>query len=134
MLWSDVRHSDDTALATTHHCKAMTASISSAGVDGNPIGDSLVRHLQRHSATSCIISALTITSWLHAADHCQLSFHANSASPQAASAALSVPSDVVQALFGALAAPAVLVTAEGVVQSYAELTAMYSAMQQHAQV
>ena len=110
----------------------MVASSTFAGADGNPIADSLVRHLQRHSATSRIISALTITSWLHASDQLQLPPHANSASPQAASTALSVPSDVVQALFGALAAPAVLVS--GVIQPYAELTAMYSAMQQHAQV
>ena len=103
-------------------------------MDGNPIADSLVRHLQRHSATSRIISALTITSWLHASDQLQLRPHTNSASPQAASTALPVPSDVFQALFGALAAPAVLVTAEGVIQPYAELTAMYSVMQQHAQV
>lgn len=112
----------------------MTASLSSAGVDGNPIGDSLVRHLQRHSATSRIISALTITSWLHASDQLQLHPYTKSATPQAASAALSVPSDVVQALFGALAAPAVLVSTEGIIQPYTELTAMYSAMQQHAQV
>jgi len=49
-------------------------------------------------------------------------------------AALPVPQDIVQGLFASLAVPAVLVTAEGVIQPYTELTAMYSAMQQHAQV
>ncbi len=121
-------------ILTPYYSNAMIASSSFAGVDGNPIADSLLHHLQRHSATSRIISALTVTSWLHASDQLQPPSHTSSASPQAASTALSVPSDVVQALFGALAAPAVLVTAEGVIQPYAELTAMYSAMQQHAQV
>ncbi|KAL0040872.1 hypothetical protein WJX79_008076 [Trebouxia sp. C0005] len=112
----------------------LACKFAVSGVDGNPIADSLVHHLQRHSATSRIISALTVTSWLHASEQLQSPPHANSASPQAASTALSVPSDVVQALFGALAAPAVLVSAEGAIQPYAELTVMYSAMQQHAQV
>lgn len=109
---------------------------SCAGIDTNPIADSLLRHIQLHSATSRIIAALTITSWLHASQQHQnpSDLPQDETTPQPASAAASVPQNVVQALFGSLAVPAVGVTAEGAIQPYAELSAMYSAMQQHAQV
>ena len=103
-----------------------------AGVD-NPVAGCLLRHLTPHSATSRIVAALTVTSWLHVSAQAQppAEPHATPVSPQPEPV---VPQNLVQALFESLAAPSVTVTAEGVIQPYTELSAMYSAMQQHAQV
>lgn len=98
----------------------------------------MVRHLKLHSATSRITAGLTVTAWLHTS---QQASHPPSGStpnltpgstpsPQAS----SVPRDIVLALLGCLAQPAVVVTAEGAIQPYAELSAVYSSMQKQAQV
>lgn len=89
----------------------------------------MLRHLQLHSATSRIISALTVTAWLHA-----LQEGSPQTGPVSTAPMLSIPQDIVQALLSCLAQQAVLVTAEGAIQPYAELSAMYSAMQKQAQV
>ena len=94
------------------------------------MAECLASHLSLHSGTSRIVAALTVTSWLHATQQDHPSLGPSAAPPPAP----AVPQDIVQALFGALAAPAVAVTPEGVIHPYAELAAMYSAMQQHAQV
>ena len=108
-----------------------------AGED-NPVAGPLLRHLRLHCATSRITSALTVTAWLHALQHG--SRHPPTPAPDSPSGSTpspqspTVPQDVVQALFGCLAQPAVAVTAEGTIQPYAELTSVYSAMQTQAQV
>ena len=93
------------------------------------MADSLLSHLQLHSATSRITSALTVTAWLHAL---QEGRPPDGAVPTAPGPC--IPQDIVQALLVCLAHQAVLVTAEGAIQPYAELSAMYSAMQKQAQV
>lgn len=115
---------------------AATTSLSAG--EGNPVADPLLRHLKLHSATSRITSALTVTAWLHALRQGSLPpptptpdlSPGAGPSPQSS----SVPQDVVLALFGCLAQPAVVVTVEGVIQPYTELATVYSAMQKQAQV
>lgn len=97
--------------------------------NSNPVADSVLHHLKLHSATSRITSALTVTAWLHAAQAGTILLQ-----PVPSKPAASLPQDIVQTLFACLSDQAVLVTPEGGVQPYTELTAMYSAMQQQAQV
>ena len=110
-------------------------SCAPAGV-GNPVAEPLLHHLRLHSATSRITAALTVTAWLHARqpptppDPDPTSSLPPASDPEAA----SVPQDIVLALFGCLAQPAVAVTAEGAIQPYSELGALYSTMQKQAQV
>lgn len=104
----------------------------------NPVTESLLRHLKLHSATSRITAALTVTAWIHASQ--QASHHPAASTPDLTPGstpspqASSVPQDIVLALFECLAQPAVMVTAEGAIQPYAELSAVYSSMQEQAQV
>ena len=95
----------------------------------NPITAPLLRHLCLHSATSRITAALTVTAWLHA-----LQEGRPSSDPPETAPAPSLPADIVQALSGCLTQQAVVVTAEGAIQPYTELTAMYTVMQKQAQV
>lgn len=108
---------------------------ASAGV-ANPVAEPLLRHLKLHSATSRITAALTVTAWLHARQQTPPPDLSTTSSlpPASDPEASSVPQDIVLALFGCLAQPAVAVTAEGATQPYSELSAVYSTMQKQAQV
>lgn len=110
-------------------------SIAPAGA-GNPVAEPLLRHLRLHSATSRITAALTVTAWLHAPQQTPPpDLDPTSSLPPASDPeASSVPQDIVLALFGCLAQPAVAVTAEGAIQPYSELSTLYCTMQKQAQV
>ena len=132
---------------TTHVVSYQMRNLSSLsqllsyGLAGavNLVAEPLLRHLKLHSATSRITAALTVTAWLHALQQQGGLPPSSSTSslppgPTPTPQAPSVPQDIVLALFGCLAQPAAVVTAEAAIQPYAELAPVYSAMQKQAQV
>lgn len=136
IFWTLIAHGTMLHNSCIPH-EQLVATIASwpAGAD-NPVAGPLLRHLTLHCATSRITSALTVTAWLHALQQGSRPQPTTAPDPPSGSppSPSAVPPDIVQALFGCLAQPAVVVTAEGAIQPYAELTTVYSAMQTQAQV
>lgn len=115
-------------------CAKLTVALCCCAGSSNPVTAAVLQHLGTHSATSKIIAALTAASWLHASGGTPQTDPSDPPLAAPPSATSTVSQEVVQALLASLALPAVMVSAEGAIQCYSELSGVYSTMQQHAQV